>query len=243
MQLDTSRLDSLRRGLYDRAAALWEENQSPVDFKLSDQPESSTTLQTVQSGLGQSVPGMGAMLVMFTVFGGMTALVMERQQWTLSRLATMPISKGQLLGGKILARFTLGLTQFLALFAIGALIGMDFGSDPIALVILGVTYTLAITALSFAVGTRLENAAQASGLALLLALVLAPLGGAWWPLEVVPSFMRIIGHLSPVAWAMDGFHALIYEAGRLSDVLVPLGVLLALAIVSFGIAIRRFRYD
>jgi hypothetical protein len=35
--------------------------------------------------------------------------------------------------------------------------------------------------------------------------VLAGLGGAWVSLEVTGAVFQTIGHLSPVAWAMDGF--------------------------------------
>jgi ABC-type Na+ efflux pump permease subunit len=243
IELDTSSRETLRRGLYDRAAALWAENPVQIDFKLSGDQASPSTLEGLQRGLGQSVPGMGTMFVMFTVFGGMTALIVERKQWTLQRLAAMPITKAQLLGGKILARFVLGLSQFSALFLIGVLVGMNFGADPLALVLIGLTYTLAVTALSFALGTRLKTEAQAGGLGLLLSLVLAPLGGAWWPLEVVPEFMRVAGHISPVAWAMDGFFSLIYESGRLGDVWPSIAVLLAIAVVCFWIGIKRFRYE
>lgn len=243
VELDAADREDLQRALYDRAAALWEDNPVSIDYQLTGQPESPSAFQSLQAGLGQSVPGMGAMFVMFTVFGGMTALIQERKQWTLPRLATLPISKGQLLGGKILARFTLGLLQFLIVFLVGALLGMNFGQAPLALVLLAVTYTLAITALSFALGTRLENETQASGLGLLLSMILAPLGGAWWPLEIVPDFMRTIGHLSPVAWAMDGFHALLYESAGLGDLWVPLGVLLIITLVCFAIAVRLFSYD
>ena len=34
-------------------------------------------------------------------------------------------------------------------------------------------------------------------------------------LEIVPDFMRNIGHFSPVAWAMDGFYALLFNSGGL----------------------------
>jgi hypothetical protein len=49
---------------------------------------------------------------------------------------------------------------------------------------------------------------QASGSSLLLTLTRAPLGGARWPMDISPKFMRIVGHVSPVAWAMHGFTAL-----------------------------------
>ena len=93
------------------------------------------------------------------------------------------------------------------------------------------------------VGPLLRNEVQANGVALLLSITLAPLGGAWWPMEIVPEFMRIAGHVSPVAWAMDSFRVLIFESGSLPDVLLPLGVLLGLGLFFFGFGIRRFRYD
>jgi len=161
----------------------------------------------------------------------------------LQRLAVMPVSRGTLLAGKIVARFGLGLIQFLVVFAVGALLGMNFGDDPLALVLLVIAYTLSVTALSFAIGSGLKNPAQASGLSLLLALTLAPLGGAWWPINLSPRFMQIAGHVSPVAWAMDGMTALTYEGAHLVDVWVPLAVLVGMAVVAFLIAIPRFRYQ
>jgi ABC-2 type transport system permease protein len=214
-----------------------------VEFALSGEPQESTMGESLQQGLGQSVPGMGTMFVLMTIFGSMAALIVERQEWTLQRLATMPVSRRTLLAGKILARFCLGLLQFLVVFAVGALLGMNFGDDPLALVLLVIAYTLSVTAFSFAIGSGLKNPAQASGLTLLLTLTLAPLGGAWWPMDISPKFMQIIGHVSPVAWAMDGFTALTYQGAHLADVWVPLAVLLGMAALAFVIAIPRFRYQ
>jgi ABC-2 type transport system permease protein len=229
--------------LYRRALEMEKANPIMVDFALSDAPQGRTVGESLQQGLGQSVPGMGTMFVLMTIFGGMAALIVERQQWTLQRLAVMPVRRRTLLAGKILARFCLGLLQFLVIFAVGALLGMNFGRDPLALVLLVIAYTLSVTALSFAIGPGLKNPAQASGLSLLLRLTLAPLGGAWWPMSVSPRFMQIIGHVSPVGWAMDGFTALTYEGAHLTDVWIPLVVLLGMAAVAFIIAIPRFRYQ
>jgi ABC-type multidrug transport system permease subunit len=55
--------------------------------------------------------------------------------------------------------------------------------------------------------------------------------------------MQIGGHISPVAWAMDGFTALTYEGAHLADILLPLAVLLGMALLAFLIAIPRFRYQ
>jgi ABC-type Na+ efflux pump permease subunit len=233
----------IKEALYQQALELEKGTHVTVELALSGEPQGRTTGESLQQGLGQSVPGTGTMFVMMTIFGGMAALIVERQQGTLQRLAVMPVSRRTLLAGKILARFCLGLLQFLVVFAVGALLGMNFGQDPLALVLLIIAYTLSVTALSFAIGPGLKNPAQASGLSLLLTLTLAPLGGAWWPMSVSPRFMQIIGHVSPVAWAMDGFTALTYEGAHLADVWIPLAVLLGMTVLAFVIAIPRFRYQ
>lgn len=241
--LPAGQAQQMKDSLYQRALAMEKEKVVSVAYALSGNSQAPSVGQSLQQGLGQSVPGMGTMFVMMTVFGGMAALIVERQQWTLQRLAVMPVGRGTLLAGKILARFSLGLLQFLVVLVVGALLGMNFGEDPPALLLLVIVYTLSVTALSFAVGSGLKNPAQASGLALLLSLTLAPLGGAWWPMDVSPRFMQIIGHVSPIAWAMDGFSALTYRQAHLGDIWVPLAVLLGMTVVAFIIAVPRFRYE
>jgi len=229
--------------LYQRALDLEQEKTVTLDFSLSASYQSQSVGQSLQQGLGQSVPGMGTMFVLMTIFGGMAALIVERQEWTLQRLAMMPVSRSSLLAGKILARFCLGLIQFMVVFIVGAIFRMNFGKDPLALVLLVIIYTLSVTALCFAIGAGLKNPSQASSLGLLLTLTLAPLGGAWWPMDISPKFMQIIGHISPIAWAMDGFTALTYNGALLADILVPLAVLVGMTVVFFLIAIPRFKYQ
>lgn len=241
-ELDAESRAQLREALYERAEHLWERQPVRLKYTLSETGQDPAEQGGLQTGLGQSVPGMGSMFVLFTVFGGITALIVERNQWTLQRLAVMPIRRSNLLGGKVASRFSLGFLQYLLLFAVGAILGMNFGRDPLALLLIAVTYTLAVTAFSFALGTQLKNESQAAGLTLLFSLVFASLGGAWWPLEIVPQWMRVVGHLSPIAWAMDGYRALIFENGGLGDVMIPIAVLLAFALISFIVAARRFRY-
>ena len=132
----------------------------------------------------------------------------------------LPLSRAQILGAKIGAYFTLGMIQFFIVFAVGAAaFGMDFGSNPPVLLAVMAAFVLCITALTFALAPWITSEGHARGLVLLLSLSLAPLGGAWWPLEIVPEFMQTLGHLSPVAWAMDAFQDLIWYNGGFADVI------------------------
>ncbi len=239
-QVEAGALDdsSLAQSLRDRAARTWAEDPITVSYELTQSSSSGSV-----GGFGQSIPGIGSMFVMFAVLGGMALMIEDKRQWTMQRLASMPVTRSQLLGGKILGRFSLGMMQYLIIFAIGVVVGQSFGRDPLALVLIMLAFALCVTALSFALGSFVRNETQAAGLTNLLGISLAALGGAWWSLEVVPEWMRTVGHISPVAWAMDGYTSLIFENGDLVAVYPSILILLATAAIFFVIGVRRFRYD
>jgi ABC-2 type transport system permease protein len=154
----------------------------------------------------------------------------------------MPLRPSSILGGKLSGRFILGIVQFLVVFAVGFLVGMRLGDSLLGLLMIMASFTLAMTAISYALGTYVFTEPQAESLTQLLVLTLAPLGGAWWPLEITPRALQVIGHLSPVAWAMDGFQDLILRGSGASAVLPETLVLLGFAIVFGILGARRFRY-
>ena len=237
--LDKETRDGFLRTLYLRAQQMLTEQPASVHFRVADAADASDG--GLDNGFNQSAPGMGSLYVMFTVLGGMAVLLRERRQWTLQRLMALPLSRAQILGGKIGVYFALGMIQYFIVFAVGAAAGMNFGSNPLALLSVMAAFVLCVTALTFALAPWIKSEGQARGLVLLLSLSLAPLGGAWWPLEIVPEFMQILGHLSPVAWAMDAFQDLIWYNGGFGDALPEIGVLLAAAAVLFVVGIRSFK--
>ena len=237
--LDKETRAGFLRTLYLRSQQLLTEQPAAVRFRVADAANRSD--EGLDNGFNQSAPGMGSLYVMFTVLGGMAVLLRERRQWTLQRLMALPLSRAQILGGKIGVYFALGMIQYFIVFAVGAAAGMNFGSNPLALLSVMAAFVLCVTALTFALAPWIKSEGQARGLVLLLSLSLAPLGGAWWPLEIVPEFMQILGHLSPVAWAMDAFQDLIWYNGGFGDVLPEIGVLLAAAAVLFVVGIRSFK--
>lgn len=239
IQLDGAERETFRQAVYDRANDIWADLPELVTYNQSIPQQTSGN-----NGFTQSIPGMGSMYVMFTVLAGAFILLRERKQWTLQRLITMPVARWQVIGGKMLARFIMGMIQYGVAFVFGALVlGVSFGSNFAALLLVMVAFVVCMTALAFLLATFVQSEMQASSVVTLMALTLAPLGGAWWPLEIVPEWMRVVGHISPVAWVMDGFSAIIYRNGGVADVIVPVLVLLGAALVLFFFAVRRFRYE
>lgn len=205
--------------------------------------ESSRDEAVVGTGSRQSVPGMGSMFVLFSLLSLSQFLVEERNQGTLYRLFTVPTAKSNIVLGKILGAFIFGFLQFMVFIAFGTLMDINWGDDYLAIVVLVASYCLAGTALGFALATFVRTADQAAGIITLMGLTLAPLGGAWWPLEIVPEFMQTIGHISPIAWSMDGFRELLYYNGGLVEILPMSAVLVGMAALFSTFAVWRFRYE
>jgi len=225
-----------------QASALWAANPIGIDFQLAP----GESVQTAP-GFQQSVPGMGSMYVMSTVFAGAVILLAERKNMTLQRLATMPVKPSEIIGGKLLARFLLGMVQYGIAFTVGIILGqvfgISFGNNPLALVIVAASFTLCMSGLTLFFATIVKNDAQAASLATLLSLTLAPIGGAWWSLELefIPDFMRSLSYLSPFRYAMDGFMSVIRHGGGFAEILPSCAILLAAGGVFFLFAVRRFK--
>jgi ABC-2 type transport system permease protein len=230
--------DGYVQAVYTDAQRRMQQRPNPVRYVTS---QGEADAPQIDQGFGQSVPGMGTMYVMFTVLGGMAALLRERRQWTLQRLTTLPVRRSQILGGKMLTYFILGMIQYAIVFGVGILVGLNLGAQPLALLPVMIAFTFCCTGMTFALAPFMTSAQQADGLTRLLALSLAPLGGAWWPLEIVPDFMRTVAYLSPVGWAMQSFHDIMWYNRGVMEILPNVGVLMAAGLVFFFVGVRRFK--
>jgi ABC-2 type transport system permease protein len=246
---DSAEVDTFGSSIYQRASDIWSTNPITVSFSQADIDTQAADSANQQPGFRQSVPGMGSMYVMFVVLAGTSVLLNERKTWTLQRLMTMPVTGGQFIAGKMLSCFVLGMLQYAVAFGVGLIfaqiLGFNFGSSPLALILVMSAFVICICGLALLLATFVKTDQQASSIVTLLALILAPIGGAWWSLnlEFIPTFMRQIAWLSPIHWAMEGFGRVIYDNGGIIEVLPYVGALLAAGLVMGGIAASRFKFD
>ncbi|MCA9931836.1 MAG: ABC-2 transporter permease [Anaerolineales bacterium] len=225
-----------------RAEDSWIE--PPVVVRVNEDEQIVDTTSVIPTGNNQSSPGMMAMFVTFSMVGGAVALIAERQNGTLRRLMVMPIHKASILLGKLFGILLEGIVQMGLLIAAGALFfGVAWGSSPGALALMVGAFALAITSMGMMIAALARTPAQANALSTVLVMSLSALGGAWWPLEIVPDWMQIVGKLSPITWAMTGFQDIITRGRGITAVLPEVGVLLGFTAVFLAIGVYRFRYE
>jgi ABC-2 type transport system permease protein len=197
----------------------------------------------VPTGFAQSVPGILTMTVlMMTLIYGAVFLTLEKRNGMIRRQTALPLSRAVLFAGKLAGRVLLAAVQAVLLLLAGRLLfGLSLGSSPAGLALLLGAYLLAVAALSTFLGAVLSSPEQASAVGWTSSMVLAALGGCWWPSEVMPRWLWNAAHVLPTPWAMDGFHALISFGHGVEAVVLPAAVLLAFAALfaALGSALLR----
>jgi ABC-2 type transport system permease protein len=222
------------------SAALSAWQNPPIQVTVTSGVSSKSQDQNAMS-MANSSPGM---MLQFAIAGLLTAatvIVNERKTRSLQRLLTTATSRFQILFGHYLAIFTMIFIQFLILILFGQLLHVDYLRLPFATLLVAVVTAVCIAALGLLIGVMAKSEEQAVIFSLIPMFVLSGLGGAWVPLEFTGSTFQAIGHVSPVAWAMDGFKNIVARGLGINSVLLPAAALLGYALLFFGLALWRFR--
>jgi len=74
-------------------------------------------------------------------------------------------------------------------------------------------------------------------------MVLAALGGCWWPIEVTPRWMQSLASCLPTGWTMGAIHQLVTFQNGPASALGSIALLLTAALVMGIVAARTFRYQ
>ena len=188
------------------------------------------------------VPGYLVMFVFFAAAIAAVDIIQERRNHTLERLLASSVRKESILGGIYLGAVFRGLVQIVIFWTMGILVfHVDLGIAPWAVLLLSFLTVLMSAAFSVMLATLAKTERSASALAVLCSLVLAPIGGCWWPLFVVPQWMQFLAKLTPHGWANEGFNNLMLFGATGGDVIWSMVALLGFTIAFMLIALTRFK--
>jgi ABC-2 type transport system permease protein len=144
--------------------------------------------------------------------------------------------------GHYLAIFTMIFGQFILLIVFGQLaLKVDYFRLPLATLLMAIIAAACIAALGLMIGVFARSEEQAIIFSLFPMFILSGLGGAWVPLEFTGPIFQAIGHVSPVAWAMDGFKNVVARGLGFNSVLLPAAALFGYGLLFFILAAWRFR--
>lgn len=210
---------------------------------LRTQPESAVEANgfdlTAQQSAGQLITWVFIPLLGTSVF-----LVAERRLGTLRRMMSTPTRKATFMLGTLSGQFFLALVQMALLIGFGVFVlDVAWAREPLGLVVLLVAFALASVALGTMLGAFVRTESQANNLSIMLGMVMALLGGCWFPAELFPPFMQTAAKALPTAWAMQGLSDMLLRGQGVSGVLTETAVLVGFAALFLVVGVSRFRYE
>lgn len=198
----------------------------------------------IPSQFNLSVPGNLVMYLMMNllIFGG-ASVAWERRSGVVRRLMVHPVHKLEVVTGKIYGLLLLASVQIAVLLLVGQLaFKVNIAANLLPILLTLLVYAWVAGSLGVLVGSLIVSEDKVIGLCILLSLVIAALGGCWWPLEIVPDAMKIVAHVVPSGWAMDALHQLISFGGGWEKAAPYIGVLALYGLAAHLAAARCFRY-
>jgi ABC-2 type transport system permease protein len=202
----------------------------------------SQSLDNASRGLFDYFAPSIAVVFLFIGSGlGMRSLMLERSSGTLVRLAAAPLRPIRIVLGKLLAIFLTGLFSILAMWGItSGVFGARWGA-PLGVLMICIGASLAMCGLGVFLTSLARDEQQAFGLALIVGLVLALLGGNLLPPGSLPTFFQVLSLGTPNGWALVGFGRLSLLSEPAGSVVGPFLVLCLIAAVTGGLALTRVR--
>lgn len=189
------------------------------------------------------VPGVVAtitlvMVVNLTAF----AIVREREVGTLEQLMVTPVRPFELIAGKIIPFFLVGLTLVTAITLVGTLwFQVPFRGNPLVLLFGTSLYLLSILALGLAISTVCKTQQQAFATNFFVVNPMFTLSGFSFPISSMPHALQWLTYLDPVRYFLVIIRG-IFLKGVGVAVLWP--QFLALFVMGVGlmtVAVLRFR--
>lgn len=198
--------------------------------------------QDVKSPAATRIVGGWAMqFLLFALSAAATALFYERDQGIFHRILAGPVSRAQILWSKFIYGICIGMLQLITLFLAGRILyGIDVENHIGYLLLVCAFAAAACTAFGMLLAAVSPSPEAASGLATFLILLMCAVGGAWFPVTLMPEFIQQASKLTLVYWAMEGFAQVLWADASFMELLPTLGILGAMTVAVMVIAVWRF---
>ncbi|MCL5736416.1 MAG: ABC transporter permease [Actinobacteria bacterium] len=194
------------------------------------------------AGFEQSSPGELVNWILFSLLSIAIGVVTERRSGTLRRLSITRAGPSQVIGGKLLAMVIMTMVQQVFLILLGRFaFGVDYFRSPAALVLTMISLSILAGSIGLLIAALFRTEQAVVATTVICAMLLAALGGAWFPLDVASAGFSRVAHFLPTSWVIDAFHGIILQGWGVGKVLFPLAMVWIWIVVILAAAVWRFR--
>ncbi|MEN8007564.1 MAG: ABC transporter permease [Candidatus Krumholzibacteriota bacterium] len=186
------------------------------------------------------------MALLFVATRSMGDIFEEQNSGMLKRQLATPLGIGLVVGAKTVFAVVFGVIVMTILGTIGLTLQWIVPPvDLVAVVLLGVSFSLAACGFLALVVSLVKTEKQAGIMGWLVIMGMSAVGGSMLPVEQMPAPMQAVSRYTINYWAIDGFTGLVFSGEGLADIVGNIVRLLVMGAVTITAAqvllVRRFR--
>ncbi|MDR0575853.1 MAG: ABC transporter permease [Tannerella sp.] len=186
----------------------------------------SDKAKIIPNSTQHNVPAWGMFAIFFIVISLAGNMIREREIGCFDRLTTMPCSFHIYVLSKVCVYLCVCLLQLALIILTGMYIipllglpALKLGHSIPALLATSFSSSLAAIGYGLAIGSVARTNQQASVFGAVSVVILAAIGGVWVPTFIMPRFMQIISHISPLNWGLNGFNDIFVRDAGFLDII------------------------
>ncbi len=190
------------------------------------------------------VPSILAMALMQLGIFAAIPLVQQREKLILKRLNATPLPRWTLVGSNVIVRLIIAAAQTVIILGIG-IVGLDVEITGNPLVIAGfvVLGALAFTSIGYVIASFARTEEAANGMTQIIQFPLMFLSGIFFPLEIMPEWLRGFATFMPLTYLGDALRQTMVGGTPFAPLGVDALVLAGWLVVTLAISARYFRWQ
>lgn len=190
------------------------------------------------------VPGLAAYLMAISAVL-LTALTVagEWERGSMEQLFASPVSRLEIVLGKLLPYLVVGLIQLLLVLGVGTnVFDVPILGSPLLVILAGTLFLAGMLGQGLLISVLAKNqlvATQAGSLSSLLPSLL--LSGMLVPIDNMPAILRVISRIVPARYMVDALRQILLKGNGFAQVWPDLLAMLIFAVVIVALATVRFK--
>lgn len=214
----------------------WTSRDLPVDLRV--RPWYNPDLRTATF----IIPGLIAIILTFTLIQFTAgAIVRERERGTLEQLQVTPVTRAELIVGKILPFMVIGYLQLtLTVLLMRFLFRIPIRGSVVELYLVGFLFIAAVLGLGMLISTVAKTQMQATQMSTFFLLPFVFLSGYVFPIDGMPPVFQAVSRVIPARYFIEVLRGIILRGATLGELWQPIAWLAFFTAAIIALAVLRF---
>jgi ABC-2 type transport system permease protein len=216
-------------------------NARPLPFTLES---TAVTSGPRYNSYAHAFAGMSIQFILFMGIDAGVTLLLMRQEGLWRRLRAAPLSRGVLLGSRVVGTALISVLILTVVYLAACLIfGVRIAGSVPGFIMVAAAFSLLAATTGLMIASFGRSVGATRGVAMFSVLILVMLGGAWVPSFIFPEWLQHVTEFVPTRWAVDGLDAMTWRGLPLHDAIAPTLILLGWSALFALIAVWRFDWE